>query len=455
MRKGQTVVGQDVFSLQDGSHVDSVTDLIINESNDAIVALLVDEGGLLASSKIIPVKAVHRFGPSAVMVDDRSVVVAADDEPAIKDLLQRDATLLDRRVLTSDGVDLGHISDMYFEESTGRIHGFQVSGGMLDDALRGPAYLPLAQIDVVGPAAVITTDEAKAHLEEQSGGLQGVIDSASERAGEVSDQVEGAAAEARDRDGTLVGRRAHQDVSDQRGSVIVANGQRIGLEDVQEARDAGVIHSLYHAAGVKRQQTAEDQAKEAADRASESAGDLWDRFTTRLSQLTDEAGRRVDAEQTRRRLSRINDAIGRPVTKVILDRGDEVILDVGDIVTHEAVQRAHENGMLDSMLDSVHRAEPTFEPEQLRAKVRGGATVEAASGGAEVVDELERHRDELEAGAFQDDAGADVERPSPEPGEAGAGAPPPMDIERRLEGSAKISGQRRGGAADGAARGDH
>ena len=70
--------------------------------------------------------------------------------------------------------------------------------------------------------------------------------------------------------------------------------------------------------------------------------------------MTDSAGRRLDTQQTKAQLDRIHDAIGRPVTKVFLDREDAVILDLGDLITHQAVQRAHEAGMLDSLLASVY-----------------------------------------------------------------------------------------------------
>ena len=66
--------------------------------------------------------------------------------------------------------------------------------------------------------------------------------------------------------------------------------------------------------------------------------------------MTDAAGQRVDHEQTKRRLDQIEDAVGRPVTKVMLDLEDRVILDLGDLITHAAVQRAHDAGSLDSLL---------------------------------------------------------------------------------------------------------
>ena len=79
------------------------------------------------------------------------------------------------------------------------------------------------------------------------------------------------------------------------------------------------------------------------------------------------------------------------MTKVILDREDNVILNLGDIITHQAVQRAHDAGGLDSLLGSVYKAQVEFAKDEMRApeEVEAEATVDKASGGATVVDELE------------------------------------------------------------------
>ena len=101
--------------------------------------------------------------------------------------------------------------------------------------------------------------------------------------------------------------------------------------------------------------------------AGDRASGLWDQFTQRIGLASDAAGRRVDEAQTKERLKKIEDAVGRPVTKAILDLHDAVVLDVGDLVTHAAVQRAHDAGSLDSLLDSVYRAEVSFDKDALRA----------------------------------------------------------------------------------------
>jgi hypothetical protein len=134
-----------------------------------------------------------------------------------------------------------------------------------------------------------------------------------------------------------------------------------------------------------------------AESITDAAGSAWDGFLRKISELTDETGRRMTEQQTKARLDSINDAVGRPVTKVILDRSDDVILNLGDIITHEAVQRAYDAGTLDTLLGSVYKGEVAFERDEMKAPGKGTSTVEKASGGAAVVDELRTSVDTAES----------------------------------------------------------
>jgi hypothetical protein len=125
------------------------------------------------------------------------------------------------------------------------------------------------------------------------------------------------------------------------------------------------------------------------EQVADAAGSVWDRFMRKMSEVTDESGKRMSEHETKVRLAAINDAVGRPVTKVILDRSDEVVLNLGDLITHEAIQRAYDAGILDTLLDSVYKADVEFDREELKATTEGSSTVEKASGGAAVVEELE------------------------------------------------------------------
>jgi uncharacterized protein YrrD len=388
MRKGKSVIGQPVYSVADGVKVESVKDLVLEEGEDGVIALLVSEGGLLSTSTVVPFASVVRFGPSAVMIDDRSSVIPAASDPHVTEILGRQGTLLGTRVLTDGGEDLGTIADMYFDEASGRITGYEVSGGLIGDAMRGSSYLPFDQIETVGADAVIATGAARDAVMPDNGAQSAEVASG-------------------DRQPSLVGARSGADVTARDGSLVVASGQVISREMVERAREEGELDRLYGAAGMTLPGHEDDVAGEAMSKAVDSASDLWGRFTTKVSEMTDAAGQRLDAQQTKARLDAINDAIGRPVTKVFLDRDDSVILDLGDLVTHQAVQRADDAGLLDSLLGNVYKAsDVTFTREEMRAEIAGDSTVDKASGGATVVADLEA---KVEDGGVQGDDDAEAE----------------------------------------------
>lgn len=399
MRKGKTIIGKDVLSLAEGVRVHTVKDLIIGESNDEIVALLVDEGGLLSSSTVVPIEAVHSFGKDAVVIADASAVVAASNYPRVKAIIDRKESLLGKKVFTHTGEELGAINDMYFEEATGKITGLEVSGGRVGDLASGTSYLPIDEIERSGADVVFVDPSAAGALDSQVGGVQGALKGAQERAGQAAgdarEKVGQAAGDARSRleeqdpEAALVGRRSGMDVMDENGSVVLANGQRITAEHVARARESGNLEVLTQAASIGARQETGERLGTDVEQLGDSAGSLWDRFTAKLGEVTDAQGKRVDEQHTKQKLSQIADAIGRPVTKVILDRDDEVILDLGDIITHQGVQGAYDAGMLDTLLDSVYKGDVTFTRDEMMARQEGTATVQKARGGATLVEELQ------------------------------------------------------------------
>lgn len=403
MRKGKTVIGKDVLSLADGRKVQSVKDLIIGDDNDEIVALLVDEGGLLSSSTVVPIESVNSFGKDAVVIADSSAVVAASSYPRVSQILDRKDSLLGKKVYTNAGEQLGSIGDMYFDERSGRILGLEVSGGAFGDLAKGTSYLPIEEIVRSGPDVVFIDPSAAEAIQSQVGGVSGALKDAQQKVGQAASDVRDKAEEARsdgqggdggaqeqDPEKALIGRRSGMDVTDENGGVVVANGQRVTQEHVDRAKASGNLSVLTEAVTMHQAQQSGVQVGAAAEQVGDTAASLWDRFTSKMSEVTDAQGQRVDEAQTKQKLGKISDSIGRPVTKVILSREDDVILDLGDIITHQAIQQSHDAGMLDSLLDNVYTGDVSFERDEMKSRQKGTAVVEEASGGASVVEELEQ-----------------------------------------------------------------
>ena len=391
MRKGKSVIGKQILSLADGARLQTVKDVILGANNERVVGLLADEGGFLASSLVVPIEEVSSFGRDAVVVARRESVIPAKEAPGIASIVAGHQSLLGTRVFTETGDDQGKLNDVYFDEPTGRILGFELSGGVFADAAQGMRYVPVEELVRVGPDVAYVHPETAELLEQQRGGLSAKIAGAPrpthrDRAGAKPEEA-------------LLGKRTGRDVEDENGAVVVPAGRRVTNDDIERARAADKLKELTTAVGLGEAGLAAAGAKDALGTAGDNAASLWDKFTRKVGEMTDAAGQRVDHEQTKRRLDQIEDAVGRPVTKVFLDLEDGVILDLGDLITHAAIQRAHDAGSLDTLLGSVYKGEVAFERDEMRAEKPGAAALEEASKpgiSAPVVDELRSKVDDAE-----------------------------------------------------------
>ena len=192
------------------------------------------------------------------MIDDADSVIPADDDPRVAEILDRKGTLLGTRVVTEEGEDLGRIGDLYFDETSGRITGYEVSGGMLGDVVRGTSYLPFEHIRVIGtrrghrrPATrKAVVDGQKGGLSPRSTAHHSTVAAPSRAADDqATDEGPLPTPPSHDPDGELVGARAQADLLDRDGSVVVANGQTVTLELIQRARPASKLDALYQAVG--------------------------------------------------------------------------------------------------------------------------------------------------------------------------------------------------------------
>jgi hypothetical protein len=165
-----------------------------------------------------------------------------------------------------------------------------------------------------------------------------------------------------------IGKMAGTYVEAEDGSILVAPGQMITEATMERARIHGkekaVIASVAAGETKARVQTGVATAREAA-------GGFMETVREKFHDLTGAASERKADYDAKREQDAINNALGRPVTRVILAPDDTVILNTGDLVTHRAVEHARSEGVLEMILDSVSTAEPDITPEMLRARDSG------------------------------------------------------------------------------------
>ena len=559
MRKGSDIIGKSIIAFDTGRRVARVQDLIFDQETNDLLGVLVEESGLFRAAKVIPLGAISAFGTDALIISSKQDIISAKGDDRVNRVLDRNLVLKGTRIVTTDGRYLGSVVDLFFDEQTGAIEGYEASGGIFADAYSGRSFIPAPHTLRIGEDATFVPPETADLMEEQVGGFRGAVHSASTRIQETSEvagqRIQAAAQSANEQiqqtaevanarlqsaredaangfeNGTrgatatvtnslvdpdeqfayVVGRTVDRDIFTNEGQLLIGQGQVITLTIAEAARYAGELESLYRATGGSLTAPISRQLQDFGDRAGEGFQDFRERTGTgfqdvservntgfqTLTQKANEAfstvtarlgieqarGRRADrmirsdsgaiivapsqivtdiviqrakaanreadllnavgihpteavrsstgesmaivksrfknesaiastrfqqeaatfqqeaaiAGENAKTLwhdltgkfseyqgrsaraiyrNRVEQALGRPVNRVILDRQDNVILNVGELITHKAIQQAESSGVINILLGSVYSKEPTIREEELRAPEAGMASLE-------------------------------------------------------------------------------
>lgn len=489
MYKGRELIGKPVVSYDAGEKFDIVEDLIFDQDSNQLLGLLVQEPGWFKGARILLLKDVKAIGLNAIIATSKEAIARAGKLPAISRILEHNTILKGTHIMTVSGRDLGVVVDLYFDEQTGHIEGYEVSGGLFADAYSGRSFVPALQTLKIGRDVAFVPTQTAQLMEEQVGGIKATMQTvsdkfqetaqttgdrlqefgrlASEQAQETA-QITGDRLQALGKNTTTsmtnamvdpaaqkdfaIGKTVNQDVLDSEGEPLVHQGQTVTLEIADAAQVLGLLDQLYRATGGSLTAPLSDRlgqtvagltVEQAQGRRSRQAvrnnegsiiaaegqivtaqviekartyhqepallqavglsagGALQDRTGSALTLAGDRlktdshyAGAQLQAEarnvwenlkETAQRLQtrstraieekQIKGALGRPVTRVILDQQDQVILNVGELITHQAIASARQAQILDLLLNSVYSEKPQLSLDNLRAPQVGNAAL--------------------------------------------------------------------------------
>ena len=169
-----------------------------------------------------------------------------------------------------------------------------------------------------------------------------------------------------------LGRRVQRMVHTPKGYVIAAAGQIVTQQVIERAKQQHMVQALLDAVGLSTSQAAQAQtgtlAASTGEYVKEGAKNLWEQVKETASDLQERSTQAIEEQ-------RIRGALGHPVTRVILDRNDSVILNVGELITHQSIEMARQADVLSILLDSVYTETPQLSLEELRAKEPGKAAL--------------------------------------------------------------------------------
>ena len=383
-KRAREIIGLPVVTMNRGTKIYDIEDMVIDPERGQVLALVVQEEAWLHSARAIPFGRINVIGQDAVVIPDGRAVIDVNRDPVLKRLYNKQI-VRGLRVLTDDGRKLGTVSDLQLDSKTGEIKGYYISLGTGLTVGQGSRWLPVERIISMGQRVMFVPADVADFFDQQSGGIAGALDNAGGKlrnvGAKLNTQLEQLGTQVRETvparmGNVLVGRTAHQVVRDKEGNTIVLSGDVITQETVDAAKAAGRLPQLTMAAGSGPTQ---GSLSSLGDQAAQSLRDIPNEARQLWNQLTGGYNRSVDTADTKVMERRIKEALGRPVTRVILDREDNIILNTGDIITNRAIDAARQAGVLDILVDSIYTARPKLDLADLKAPRSGDASLENSS----------------------------------------------------------------------------
>jgi uncharacterized protein YrrD len=173
MLMASDVIGRQITVRDGGQNVGKIRDLVVDPTGRQVMGMVLSDG-MFAASRVAPWKAVQAFGPDSVVIDVAGSVVKAVEIPDIKAVLDKKTKIKGLKLLTTTGKDLGKITDFTFDETTGSISGYELSGGLFSTALEGAPFLPTPPSIELGKDVAFVAPEVEATIV-PGGGLMGAF----------------------------------------------------------------------------------------------------------------------------------------------------------------------------------------------------------------------------------------------------------------------------------------
>jgi uncharacterized protein YrrD len=168
VKSGHEVVGKALVTADTGERIGEVEDVLFDEQHNRVRGLVISHGRFSGKRTFVGFDGVQTIGPDVIIARGRSDIVLLEEREAASERSASNNSIKGKRVVTRDGRVLGSIRDLYFDERTGGVVGYEISddGGLLR---RGRSILPVSDEGLtVGEDVVVVSARAADLMKDKS-----------------------------------------------------------------------------------------------------------------------------------------------------------------------------------------------------------------------------------------------------------------------------------------------
>lgn len=114
--RARSIIGLPIIEMIGLKKIATVSNILVDPENGAIIALLLKKDSFLDRNKIVANRDVKEFFSDAVMIHEFANIVEASEVVRAKDILVKKTFLLQSKVFTAEGKFLGYLEDFVFDQ---------------------------------------------------------------------------------------------------------------------------------------------------------------------------------------------------------------------------------------------------------------------------------------------------------------------------------------------------
>ncbi|NLK87545.1 MAG: photosystem reaction center subunit H [Clostridiaceae bacterium] len=172
MHRYSKVLNLPVICADSGKKTGVVKDILFSAEERQVKALLLEREGVSVKKRVVLLSDLISLGDDAAIVDNAGCVSDLERTSFINSF-KDEGSLIGLRVFSKAGGELGEVRDVLFDSHTGRIEGFEISDGLLQDVMHGRKLLPLFGKVELGKEFAVVEKEAVDEMKGTGGGIRG------------------------------------------------------------------------------------------------------------------------------------------------------------------------------------------------------------------------------------------------------------------------------------------
>jgi uncharacterized protein YrrD len=166
LRKAKDIIGMPVIEIAGGKQLGYVKDIAL-DSDWTVQAVVVDTKNWFSGPKVVTCGSIVAFGDDAVTVQSDGCLETLETPDGWRYLDSGDERVKGKPIMTINGLQLGVVEDVYFEEKLGKkIIGYELTDGFISDITEGRKHLPAPASVTWGEDAIIVPLHSEDGLED-------------------------------------------------------------------------------------------------------------------------------------------------------------------------------------------------------------------------------------------------------------------------------------------------